>query len=59
MPGRFLRPRNPRTLHALRDDDTIESFSHGLYRLDKAPPLTNPDWVAVAARVPQVATERG
>ena len=44
---------HPRTLYALRNDGTIECLSRGLYRLSKAPPLANPDLVAVAKRVPE------
>ena len=44
---------HPRTLYALRDDGTVECLSRGLYRLADAPPLANPDLVAVAKRVPE------
>jgi predicted transcriptional regulator of viral defense system len=42
-----------RTLYQLRDAGTIEQLSRGLYRLADAPPLGNPDLVAVALRVPK------
>jgi predicted transcriptional regulator of viral defense system len=44
---------HPRTLYALRDAGDIELLSRGLYRLTKAKPLTHPDLVTVATRVPQ------
>lgn len=44
---------HPRTLYALRDRGEIEAVSRGIYRLSTAPPLTNPDLVAVAIRVPR------
>ena len=44
---------HPRTLYALRDDGTVELLSRGLYRLADAPPLANPDLIAVAKRTPQ------
>jgi predicted transcriptional regulator of viral defense system len=42
-----------RTLYALRDAGLTEQLSRGLYRLADAPPLGNPDLVAVAAKVPK------
>jgi predicted transcriptional regulator of viral defense system len=42
-----------RTLYALRDAGSIEALSRGLYRLAGAPPLGNPDLVAVALKVPR------
>lgn len=42
-----------RTLYALRDAGAIEAVTRGLYRLSDAPPLGNPDLVAVAAKVPR------
>jgi predicted transcriptional regulator of viral defense system len=42
-----------RTLYALRDIGLTEQLSRGLYRLAEAPPLGNPDLVAVATRVPK------
>ena len=44
---------HPATLYALRDAGTIELLSRGLYRLGKNPPLSNPDMVLVARRIPQ------
>ena len=44
---------HPRTLYALRDSGELLSIGRGLYRLATAPPLTHPDWIAVAVRVPQ------
>jgi predicted transcriptional regulator of viral defense system len=42
-----------RTLYALRDAGITEQLSRGLYRLTEAPPLGNPDLVAVATKVPK------
>lgn len=42
-----------RTLYALRDDGTLEQLGRGLYRLAHAPPLSQPDLVAVARRAPK------
>jgi predicted transcriptional regulator of viral defense system len=44
---------HPRTLYALRDDGEIEHVGHGLYRLSTAPPLTSPDLVPIAIRIPR------
>lgn len=44
---------HPRTLYALRDQGELERVGRGLYRLASAPPLTSPDWVAVALRLPR------
>lgn len=41
------------TLYAMRDAGVIEQLSRGLYRLADAPPLANPDLVAVTRRVPR------
>ena len=43
---------HPRTLFALRDAGALEQLSRGLYRLAELPPLTNPDLVTVALKVP-------
>ena len=58
--GGMLRTRSalrlgihPRTLYEMRDRGDLERIGRGLYRLSSAPPLSNPDWVAVAARVPR------
>jgi predicted transcriptional regulator of viral defense system len=44
---------HPRTLYALRDQGELERIGRGLYRLSSAPPLTSPDWVAIAVRLPR------
>jgi predicted transcriptional regulator of viral defense system len=44
---------HPRTLYAMRDSGVLERLSRGLYRLADLPPLSNPDLVIVALRVPQ------
>jgi predicted transcriptional regulator of viral defense system len=44
---------HPRTLYALRDSGTLQQLSRGLYRLADLPPLSNPDLVVVARRLPQ------
>jgi len=41
-----------RTLYAMRDARIVERLSRGLYRLAEAPPLSNPDIVTVALKVP-------
>ena len=44
---------HPRTLYALRDSGVLEMLSRGVYRLTEQGPLSNPDLVTVASRVPQ------
>jgi predicted transcriptional regulator of viral defense system len=44
---------HPRTLYALRDSGEIEQVTRGLYRLSTAPPLSNPDLVPIAIRIPR------
>jgi len=44
---------HPRTLYTLRDRGEIEQVGRGLYRLSTAPPLTSPDLVSVAIRIPR------
>ena len=44
---------HPRTLYALRDAKEIERVGRGLYRLSTAPPLSNPDLVPIAVRIPR------
>ena len=44
---------HPRTLYRLRDEGRIEMVSHGVYRLSSLAPLSNPDLVTVALRVPR------
>lgn len=43
---------HPRTLYALYAAGQLEQLSRGLYRLVDLPPLTAPDWVIVARRLP-------
>src|SRR6185312_4400852 len=43
---------HPRTLYAMRDAGELERVGRGIYRLASHPPLSNPDWVTVALRVP-------
>lgn len=42
-----------RDLYALRDSGALQRLSRGVYRLADMPPLTDPDLVTVAARVPE------
>jgi predicted transcriptional regulator of viral defense system len=44
---------HPRTLYALRDSGALEQLSRGLYRLADLPPLSHPDLVVVARKLPQ------
>ena len=44
---------HPRTLYALRDAGILEQLSRGLYHLAESPPLSNPDLVTVALKIPQ------
>jgi len=44
---------HPRTLYAMRDAGILERLSRGLYRLAELPPLSHPDLVTVARKVPQ------
>ena len=44
---------SPRTLYALRDADVLEPLARGLYRLAGLPPLSNPDLVIAAHKIPQ------
>lgn len=44
---------HPRTLYALRDAHVLEQLARGLYRLVDLPPLTNPDLVTAARKIPQ------
>ena len=44
---------HPRTLYALRDSGEIEHAGRGLYRISTAPPLTSPDLVPIAIRIPR------
>ena len=58
--GSILRTRqalalgiHPRTLYALRDQGVLDRLGRGLYRLADSPPLTRPDLVTVALKVPR------
>ena len=42
-----------RTLYEMRDAGTVERLERGLYRLAELPPLSDPDLVTVARKVPQ------
>ncbi len=44
---------HPRTLYSLRDQGKIEQVSRGVYRLADLPPISNPDLVSVALRIPR------
>ncbi len=44
---------HPRTLSQLLEDGRLERLSRGVYRLAELPPPSDPDLVAVAARVPK------
>jgi predicted transcriptional regulator of viral defense system len=44
---------DPRTLYALRDAGTVQQLARGLYRLADLPPLSNPDLIIIAHKVPQ------
>jgi predicted transcriptional regulator of viral defense system len=44
---------HPRTLYGLRDEGLLERVSRGVYRLASLAPLSNPDLVTVALRVPR------
>jgi predicted transcriptional regulator of viral defense system len=43
---------HPNTLYAMRDSGVLKMISRGVFRLSDSPPLTNPDMVTVATRVP-------
>lgn len=43
----------PRTLYAMRESGTLVMVSRGLYRLADLPPLSHPDLVTVALRIPR------
>lgn len=43
---------HPETLYAMRDTGVLETISRGVFRLSDSPPLSNPDLVTVAVRVP-------
>lgn len=44
---------HPRTLYQMRDSGVITSISRGLYRLIDLPDLGNPDFVAIAVKIPK------
>jgi len=44
---------HPRTLYALHDAGLVERLARGLYRLSELPPLTHPDLVMVALKIPE------
>ena len=41
------------TLYAMRDTGELERLGRGLYRLKSMPPLSHPDFVTVAAKIPR------
>jgi predicted transcriptional regulator of viral defense system len=43
---------HPRTLYGMRDAGILDRVARGLYRLADLPPLSNPDLVTVALKVP-------
>jgi predicted transcriptional regulator of viral defense system len=43
---------HPRTLYAMRDRGEIEQIARGLFRLAELPPLSEPDLLTVAKKVP-------
>jgi predicted transcriptional regulator of viral defense system len=43
---------HPGTLYSMRDSGALEVVSRGVYRLSNSSPLSNPDLVTVAIRVP-------
>lgn len=47
------RGLQPRTLYAMRDAGILEQLARGIFRLAKAPPLSNPDLVMVALKAPR------
>lgn len=44
---------HPRTLYAMRDAGLLERLDRGLYRLSDLPPLSDPDLVTVASKIPK------
>ena len=44
---------HPRTFYALRDAEEIEQVSRGLYWLSSATPLSSPDLIPIAIRIPR------
>lgn len=43
---------HPRTLYGMRDSGMLERLARGLYRLTELPPLSDPDLVTVALKIP-------
>ncbi len=43
---------HPHTLYAMRDAGMLERLARGLYRLANLPPLSDPDLVTVALKIP-------
>ena len=43
---------HPRTLYQMRDEGIVEQLSRGLYRLTDLPPVSNPDLINVALKIP-------
>ena len=43
---------HPRMLYEMRDEGIVEMLSRGLYRLGDLRPLSNPDLVTIALRIP-------
>lgn len=43
---------HPDTLYSMRDSGLLENISRGVYRLESELPLSNPDLVTVAKRIP-------
>jgi len=44
---------HPRTLYAMRDAGLLERLDRGLYRLTDLPPLSDPDLVTAANKIPR------
>ncbi|HNP36246.1 MAG TPA: type IV toxin-antitoxin system AbiEi family antitoxin domain-containing protein [Woeseiaceae bacterium] len=44
---------HPRTLYAMRDAGVLECLDRGLYRLTDLPPLSDPDLVTIANKIPK------
>lgn len=44
---------HPRTLYAMRDAGVLERLDRGLYRLTDLPPLSDPDLVTAANKIPK------
>lgn len=44
---------HPRTLYGMRDAGLLERLDRGLYRLTDLPPLSDPDMVTVANKIPR------